>query len=169
MTEPVLAILRTDDGSLPDIEFDFGDAPVAAAAYDLIQRRATQLVSEESSYFSTDTEAQVPIHFGDNPAQAVIDGEAEPFHVVFGGLRSSAGAPIPDLGVFVWDIGEIALDYRMGPEWDAAGLEGLFELIEELAALASPVHISHLGNMFESDEGILLPAFDHWATARKTR
>jgi hypothetical protein len=41
---------------------------------------------------------------------------------------------IPDLGVFVYP-NELALDYRMGPEWDEPRVRVLFELLRQLAAL----------------------------------
>jgi hypothetical protein len=94
-----------------------------------------------------------------------LDGDAEVFHVVFGGLRSTSGASIPDLGVFVLDVGFIALDYRMGPEWDGPAIAGLFELMRDLKALSDVVTISHKGNIFESDDGILLTEFENWLAA----
>jgi hypothetical protein len=69
-----------------------------------------------------------------NPGALVSSGEAQPFHVCFQGIRSSAGIAIPDLGIFVFQR-ELALDYRMGAEWGPPQLAGLFELLADLAAL----------------------------------
>lgn len=163
--EHVRNILHTNDGSLPDIHVDFGHARVVAEAYALIQARAARLTSLHAYYWSKGTGTEVPIRFGDNPARALLAGDAEGFHVVFGGLRSAAGAPIPDLGVFVLDAAYLALDYRMGPEWDAAAIRGLFEIMRELRALDEDVEFAHTGNLFEGDDGILLDAFENWLAA----
>jgi hypothetical protein len=42
---------------------------------------------------------------------------------------------LPDLGVFVWPE-EVALDYRMGREWDEQRVIALFELLRRLAAFS---------------------------------
>ena len=149
-------IFGTNDGSLPDINFDFGQARVVGQAYALLQARATRLVSEHAFYWSRNRGEETRIHFGENPALAFLDGDAEGFHVVFGGMQATSGAPIPDLGAFVLDAGFIALDYRMGPGWDEPAIVGLFELMRDMKALSNDVTISHTGNIFESDEGILL-------------
>lgn len=160
--DKVREILHTNDGSLPDINFDFGQKPVAGDAYAMIQRRATHLAMENPYYWSKNRREESPIRFGDNPAIAFLEGDAEVFHVIFGGLRSNGGAPVPDLGFFVLDQSFIALDYRMGPEWDAPAIIGLFEIMRDLKSLSDVVHISHNGNVFESEEGILLTEFKNW-------
>ena len=160
--DKVREILHTNDGSLPDINFDFGQERVAGDAYALIQQRATHLVTANPYYWSKNRSEESPNRFGENPAIAFLEGDAEAFHVVFGGLRSKGGAPIPDLGFFVLDLGFIALDYRMGPEWDAPAIIGLFEIMRDLKSLSDVVHISHDGNIFESDECILLTEFKNW-------
>jgi hypothetical protein len=160
--EKVREILCIDDGSLPDINFDFGMERLVSDAYALIQGRATHLASDDAHYWSRSRNEASAIGFGENPALAVLDGEADPFHVVFSGLRSAGGASIPDLGVFVLEDTFIALDYRMGPQWDGPGILGLFEIMQDLAALSDSVIISHTGNIFESDEGILISEFKTW-------
>lgn len=163
----LLDILCTGDGSLPDINFDFGEAPVVAQAYALIQSRATWIGPEGAYYWSNSANLECPIRFGDNPALAVLYGDADGFHVVFGGLTSASSAPIPDLGVFVAGVGFIALDYRMGPEWNEGAILGLFELMRDLRALSAAVVISHDGNIYESDDGTLLTEFEHWLHASR--
>jgi hypothetical protein len=160
--ESVRNVLGTNDGSLPDINFDFGASRVVGDAYALLQSRASCLASEGAYYWSRNKGEERPIRFGENPALAFLDGDAEGFHVVFSGVRSSTGAPIPDLGVSVLDVGFIALDYRMGPAWDEAAILGLFEIMRELEAISSSVDISHTGNIFESEQGVLLSEFGRW-------
>lgn len=166
--DKVREILHTNDGSLPDINFDYGEERLVGAAYALIQGRATHLASEHACYWSKGKSEESPIRFSENPALVVLGGDAEGFHVVFGGLRSTAGAPIPDLGVFVLDVGFIALDYRMGPAWDEPAIVGLFEVMRDLKSLSDAIKISHVGNIFESDEGILLTEFKKWLDAHNS-
>ena len=163
--EAVRQILCIRDGDLPDINFDFGQQPVAGDAYAIIQVRATHLACKSACYWSRSKSKECVISFGENPALAVLAGEADPFHVLFGGLRSASGAPIPDLGVFVLDDDFIALDYRMGPHWDEPAILGLFEIMQDLKALAKCAIISHAGNIFETDEEILLSEFNTWSNA----
>ena len=158
----VCNILHKNDGSLPDINFDFGSERVAGVAYTLIQGRAKRLSSPHASYWSEEKGEDVPIRFGDNPALALLDGDTPGFHVVFGAMQSASGAPIPDLGVFVQDAGKIALDYRMGAEWNEAAIIGLFEIMRDLTALATGVRMTHTGNIFDLDDDILLTEFVRW-------
>lgn len=158
----VRQLLQRRDGSLPDINFDYGHERLVGDAYALVQGRASRLASSDAYYWSEVENKECPIRFGDNPALAVLCGESKGFHVVFGGLRSASGAPIPDLGVSVYGASFIGLDYRMGPDWDDAAIVGLFDLMRDLKALCASVEISHIDNMFESPEGILLTAFAQW-------
>lgn len=167
--EKIRDIFYENDGSLPDINFDFGDVRVAGDAYVILQARATCLASKNAYYWSKSRGAEERIYLGDNPALAFLDGDADVFHVVFGGLRSTTGARIPDLGLFVLGMGFLALDYRMGPEWDEPAIVGLFEIMRDLQALTDVVTISHVGNIFERDEGILLTEFKDWLDARNSQ
>jgi hypothetical protein len=166
--DKVRRILNTNDGSLPDINFHYERKDVVADAYALIQGRATHLASKQASYWSKARGVEVPISFGENPALALLSGDAGTFHVVFGGLKSTTGAPIPDLGVFVPGDDFIALDYRMGPDWTEPAILGLFELMHDLKALSDVVDISHTNNIFESEESILLTEFRNWSNARNS-
>lgn len=161
----VAKTFQEDDGSLPDINLDFAEYPVAADIYALIQARATHLVSTNSYYWSTSKQQECPIIFGQNPAIEYLRGEAEPFHVVFGGLRSSSGNPIPDLGVFILAPGFVGLDYRMGPEWNEAAVIGLFELLRDLSGLAENVQITNENFLYDPDGEILNAAYNRWLAA----
>ncbi|GGX17287.1 hypothetical protein [Undibacterium macrobrachii] len=163
----VSQILSENDGSLPDIEFDFGEEKRSSGAYALVQRQASCLVSQGAYYWSKSKEIEVPIKFGENPAELLLSGEAEPFHVVFGGMRSSSGAIIPDLGLFILGSTQISLDYRMGKKWNRGAIEGLFELMLNLKCLAPNTEIQHVGNVFDEND-ILLSAFEMWQTTNKT-
>jgi hypothetical protein len=161
------AVLSHNDGSLPDINFDFAGARVVADAYAVVQRHANVLTSADSYYWSKSEEKECPISFGDNPAELVLSGEAEPFHVVFGGLVSHTGNKIPDLGFFVLGEDFVALDYRMGPEWTLPALEGLLSLMDEIASLAPNTVVTHESNIFDPDGKVLTQAFEEWTAAKK--
>jgi hypothetical protein len=114
----VLQILSKNDGSLPDIEFDFGLEKCVATAYQVIQNHSSYINSLKPYYWSRLNEVEVPIIFGQNPAEILLTGDAEPFHLVFGGIISPSGENIPDLGVFVLGETVISLDYKMGEYWN---------------------------------------------------
>lgn len=161
------AVLSNNDGSLPDINFDFDGVRVVGDAYALVQRQATVLTSVGSCYWSKTKEKECPILFGENPAELVLSGVAEPFHVVFGGLVSKTGHKIPDLGFFVLGEDFVALDYRMGPEWSFAAIEGLLSLMEEIASLAPDTSVAHESNIFDPNGKVLMQAFSEWRAAKK--
>jgi hypothetical protein len=165
--KPVQEVFSYNDGSLPDINFDFANTRVVADAYAVVQRQASVLTSVDAYYWSKSKQKECPISFRDNPAELVLRGEAEPFHVVFGGITSDAGHKIPDLGVFVLADDYLALDYRMGPEWSQEAIEGLFVLMERISSLA-PCTITHTTNTHDPEGKILLDAFAEWKAA-KTR
>ncbi len=154
-------IFKANDGSLPDIEFNFNGETVVSEAYLFIQSKASKLVSTNAYYWSLSKQVECPIKFGDNPAVKYISGEAEPFHVVFGGLKSNTGYPIPDLGFFILGTDFVSIDYRMGPEWDKQAIEGLLEIMLGLYSLAKTVDVKHSGNFFDTDN-ILLTTFNEY-------
>jgi CheY-like chemotaxis protein len=156
-----------DDGLLPDINFNFSGARVIADAYARIQRRARALSPAGACYWSKQRQTICPIEFGDNPAEHLLTGECDAFHVVFTGLRSAEGIAIPDLGVFVLDADYLSLDYRMGSQWSAAAIGGLLDLMEEIAALSPHTIVSHERNLRDPHGEILMSAFNQWRMARR--
>ncbi|WP_442481561.1 hypothetical protein [Aeoliella sp. SH292] len=123
----------TDDGSLPDVYVEYQKPEALVSAYLLLRDRATAVVTERPDYWSTSLQQRLPLDTVPNASMLVLSGEAEPFHVVFGGITAK-GVVIPDLGVFVFQEC-IALDYRMGSEWGPPELDAFFELLVELSAL----------------------------------
>ena len=158
-------VLKENDGSLPDIEFDFGNAPIAADAYALVQDRATAEESSFGHYWSKSRSLDCPIVFGENPALALVEGDAGPFHVCFGGIKSQSGAALPHLGFYVLDKCSISLDLRMGPEWSNEAIVGLFELVRDVCSLSSPVSVSHRGNDYDPGGETFLSGFQRWLEA----
>ena len=152
-----------DDGSLPDIEFEFTGPREVMRAYAFIQGCASSFESTESHYWSRGSQAEVPLTFRDDPAQAVVSGDAEPFHVVFGGVQSPTGKQVPSLGVFVFPS-VLALDYRMGSGWHAESVTGLFEIISGIVEFSEGESFEHKGNLNESGTE-LLQTYRQWASA----
>ncbi|MFK8185859.1 MAG: hypothetical protein AB8B99_20980 [Phormidesmis sp.] len=126
-------LFDTDDGSLPEIRIDYRDSAAAVSGYALLRGRAARIVSEKPYFWSKTYDAERPLDSVYNAAALVVSGEAEAFHVVFGGIQSSS-VTIPDLGIFVFPD-QLALDYRMGPDWGPSELEAFFGLLGELASL----------------------------------
>ena len=126
-------LFETDDGSLPEVWVAYVDPVATVAGYALLRRRAARFVSENAWFWSKVHDAERPVDSVLNASALVVSGEAEAFHVVFGGIRSR-NSIIPDLGVSVLPD-QLALDYRMGPEWGPSELEALFGLLDDLLAL----------------------------------
>lgn len=156
-----------DDGLLPDINFNFSGARVVADAYERIKRRATALSAGGACYWSKQRQTVCPIEFADNPAAHVLSGDCDAFHVVFTGLRSAEGIPIPDLGVFVLDGDYLSLDYRMGSHWTVEAIAGLLDLMAEMASLSAHTIVSHERNLRDPHGEILLSAFNQWRRERR--
>lgn len=133
-------LFDTDDGSLPEFRINYVDTSATVAAYALIRTRAAQVVSENPCFWSKTHDAEHALDSVPNAAALVMADEAEPFHVVFGGIRAR-GTSLPDIGVFVFS-NQLALDYRMGPDWGSKELEALFELLVELVDLDPKASIS---------------------------
>ncbi|QDU57612.1 hypothetical protein [Aeoliella mucimassa] len=123
----------TDDGSLPDVYFENLNPDAIIGAYELLISRAKSTVTECPVFWSKTDEQEHPLNSVPNAAALVVCDEAEPFHVVLGGIEAR-GTVIPDLGVFVFQEC-IALDYRMGAEWGPLQLDAFFGLLLELSAL----------------------------------
>ena len=126
-------LFDTDDGSLPEFRVCYSNVDATIVGYALLRTRAARVVSRDAHFWSAVHGEDRPVDSVPNAAALVVAGDAEPFHVVLGGIRGHA-SEIPDLGVFVFPD-QLALDYRMGPAWGPAELEALFELLAELTRL----------------------------------
>ena len=164
--QDAVEIMYKNDGSLPDIEFDFGLEKCVDTAYQIIQQHSTHIVTVNPYYWSNSRDVDIPIIFGQNPAEMFLSGEAQSFQLVFGGIKSPSGKSIPDLGVCVLMENTISLDYRMGEDWNAEAVEGLFEIMSLLKSISSTTTIKHTGNYFDSEE-ILIAVFNNWLVGRQ--
>lgn len=162
--EPVVAILKENDGSLPDIDIDFCGAPVISNAYAFIRSCASSFVSNRHWYWSKSRGKICAFGYDDDPTDALIQGDADPFHVLFGGIRSPTGWSVPDLGVYCDGPSNMSLDYRMGPEWDLLAVAGLFEILKTLASLSERIVIEHNHSIFDQHD-IMMKAYRRWTAA----
>lgn len=151
----------TDDGSLPEIRINYNDTKATVAGYVLLRERAAQNVTVSPYFWSKIDNAEHLVDSVPNAAALVVAGEADPFHVVFGGIQSG-GTTIPDIGVFVFP-NQIALDYRMGLAWGPKEVEALFELIAVLSALDPQATLSLEYFVLPEIEARFQQAWQRWS------
>ncbi len=132
-------LFETDDGSLPEVRLVGLRPSQTAAAYADLRARSGG-VNMGAAYWDTRAQREAPVDAVSNAASLVVSGEAEPFHVVLQELRIGTVC-LPDLGLFVFSD-EIALDYRMGPDWGPYQVAGFFELLCELLRRAPGARVS---------------------------
>lgn len=114
-------LFDTDDGTLPEIRVDYTSSSALLDACSLLERRAREVHGHSG----------VGASVRDHAALVVArEPDVDPLHVVFAGIEVDRVA-VPDLGMFV-DYEQLALDYRMGREWDARAVAALFDLLVEM-------------------------------------
>ncbi|WP_444946300.1 hypothetical protein ACJJIP_04640 [Microbulbifer sp. VTAC004] len=155
----LIEIFGENDGSLPDIEIANLTAEEVILGYEILRNHAGCISSENTYYWSVSKQCEVPISLEDNPSELVVSSEAEPFHLCFGNVKSPSGKELPELGLFVFS-NSLALDYRMGPEWNQDAIEGLFELISAITKKSQNFEIEHKTNINDHDGSIFK---SHWA------
>jgi hypothetical protein len=124
-------LFDTDDGSLPEVLLTNLSVEGVAAIYAFLRSRGDKASSFAFWHRSLDREEQIDAW--PNAALLVATGQAEAFHFMATGLAFD-NVVIPDLGVFVFPE-EIALDYRMGRDWDERRVLALFELLRQFVGL----------------------------------
>ena len=127
--ESLRDMFETDDGSLPDVYILNLSGRSVSKIWAYLRESSGTLVGD-SSFWNRAKAKSVAVDSVPNAAKLVVNGEAESFHVVLHGI-SLNGALTPDLGVFVFPDA-IYLDYRMGHEWGAQGLDAFFALLHKL-------------------------------------
>lgn len=150
-------IFRKDDGSLPDIELSNLSAEEVIYGYAFIRNHAERISSKEPSFWSSLKNCDISFSYEDNPATHVVFGEAEPFHLCFGGIKSPSGQSIPELGLFVF-VDSLSLDYRMGPQWSLQAIQGLFELISCMSQGYVNMKVNHKNNINDYD-GVIFQSY----------
>ena len=170
MIDEVKSILNNNDGSLPDIEFDFNGEVLISKAYELIQSWSSGWASTtEPHYWSRKHKKDVNIKFGYNPSEHFLNDEIDAFHVVFSGIKSKSGKLIPELGLYILEKDFISLDYKMGMEWTGEAIIGLFELMSEIKSLSTKTTITCQGNIYDPKCEVLLSSFNRWEINTESR
>jgi hypothetical protein len=90
-------------------------------------------------------EQEVPLTELADAGTLAATGQITSLHVVLRGI-GSGGIRLPDLGVSVWP-GEVALDYRMGSDWDADVLGAFVELLADLQGLDHNARLTAAGEV----------------------
>src|SRR5258708_1966696 len=131
-------LFEVDDGGLYDIRLSGLDELGLAKAFEFGRSRAC--IAPNATFWHTVLNCEQRVADYPDAAHLIVDGVAEPFHVLATGLLFD-GVGVPDLGVFVWPD-ELTFDYRMGPQWGSPQLLALFELLRQLVAMAGgEVHL----------------------------
>lgn len=142
-----VALLRPyfeeDDGSLPEVVVSFANADAMASSLRLLETLGARDVTVGGATWWSRAEAGAKPYAAPEDALRVANGEADSFHLVFGGIEV-AGAVLPDLGVFV-DPGGLTLDYRMGADWGVQQVESFLHLLRRLQGLGGIVAVPWWG------------------------
>ena len=119
----------------------YEDPKAVANGYVILQSASKSIYPEDKVLWSTVNEDEsIGLFKVDNPAKLVAAGQVYPFHILFQGIEV-IGQPIPDIGVFVFQD-SLALDYRMGNEWNPEKVEAFLVLLIQLASLDSEAVVS---------------------------
>jgi hypothetical protein len=121
-----------DDGSLPEVRLVRLSPTGLVRIFEELRQRAEPLDSSETVWHD---ERQEEVTLGEVPElpALVADEKISSVHLLLRGIRSG-DLNLPDLGVFAAS-GEIALDYRMGDEWNEDVLAAFVELLADLRQL----------------------------------
>jgi len=137
--EALHQLFDTDDGSLPEIRL-LNLSPKGVVAIFSYLQHSCRSSANNQVFWSREDQQDKPINSVANAATLVVEGRAEPFHCLCQGLAYD-GEELPDIGVFVFDD-QVALDYRMGQEWNAGKLKALFGLLKELTSIDQGAEVS---------------------------
>jgi hypothetical protein len=139
----------TDDGSLPEVQVAFSDPALVPLTFKHLYDRGARNVTINGGYLWIKASDSEKPFSGYEDALLVASGEAEPFHVVLGGIIGS-DSPVPDLGVFVFTE-SLDFDYRMGSAWGQGEIQSFVKLLRQLRELGGHVSVPWWGADGEQD------------------
>lgn len=137
-------LFAEDDGSLPEIRLLEVSPDGAAKILDELRNGAEPLEANQTVWLD-EREQELPLRDVPDAGALAATGRISTLHVVLRGIRSR-GTRLPDLGVSIWP-GEVALDYRMGGEWNADVLAAFVELLGELRKLDPGARLAAAGEL----------------------
>lgn len=120
-----------DDGSLPTVEISSLTPDEVGRLYSFL-RGCSKSTSVDPKFWDSVEEREVPIDDVPNAGSLVALRRAEPFHFNVDCIGIH-GAAIPCLGVHVFQE-TIALDYRMGDDWNAENVYAYFKLLKSMVS-----------------------------------
>jgi len=158
-------LFDTDDGSLPEIVFVDPPRSSLQPLFAFLMQRGTVDPTRGGSLWDPERDADVPITDVPDAGERVAMGRVPYFHVVFHGI-DVAGVPIPPLGAF-FDQNAVALDYRMGEDWNPPVLAAFARLLDAMRALAPniPLHARPDGGGPEHDDPSFEIAIDRYLSS----
>jgi hypothetical protein len=127
------AFFAENDGGLPEVQIIDITPAEAQRSFESLLTIAAPLRLDQVTWDSVADE-DLPIRDLPEPALLAATGRLPALHVVLERLRWDGGA-IPDLGVSVWPPGDVALDYRPGPDWTSATMSRFISLLDSLIGL----------------------------------
>lgn len=118
------------DGSLFDLDIVFAPPDGVIAAFEaLFARHGGRNVAKHAGLWLRKEETEVPFT-GPGDALRVVDGTADGFHVLLGGLVVD-GVALPDIGIYV-HADTLGFDFAPGPEWTDAAIAAFIVLLASL-------------------------------------
>jgi hypothetical protein len=131
-------LFAKDDGSLPEIWIAGIESGCLNATFERLREAGGWIPSSQTIWLKAEDQ-ELPLASIDQPARLVQDGRADSFHCTVRDARWR-NEELPDLGIFVYRHG-IDIDYRMGPEWTAAAIAALIDLLGYAAKASNGARI----------------------------
>ena len=155
-------LFDTDDGSLPEIVFVDPPRTALQPLFAFLMGRGTVDLVSGGSVYDPALEADVPIADVPDAGARVASGRIPDFHVLFHGIEVD-GVTVPPLGA-CFGQNQVALDYRMGSDWNATVLAAFARLLDEMRALApgARLHAGADGGAPEHDDTTFELALDRY-------
>lgn len=144
-----------DDGSLPSVEFERLTQQSVSKLFQFFAKNG-RCVTQSPTVWDNEQQLNVPLFSLDDPCRSLHEGRIEVFHCCFGGITFER-TEIPVLGIFVFQEC-IAIDFRMGKDWNPANVDAFFKLLAHLKTLAPESHIQSAESEGLMDEKSFLEA-----------
>jgi hypothetical protein len=141
-------LFDTDDGSLPEVVLQGLQPQSLQSSFDLLRELASPL--DDQSLWHEEKRAQIPVADVPDAPMLVAEYRIPPFHLRFSGVTLEA-ISLPVLGAFFFQ-NILALDYRMGGEWNPHVLGAFVRLLGRLKTLAPEARLASVPDGGSIDE-----------------